>query len=229
MGYLDERLATEKKFKFTIKQLDELIRRLDTIIPEKSTLSPDYDVSTLILKIRKADMDFNNRWEGHLFGNDKWRKQHFTRIKALARRLGNSWGDEYDDLRPISDFWANFNSQLSSFLASPSSWNQANPDEQDQQRSIDNLKQKVSAKVFEYAKKSIKDEKIGDWQTAFDFSGRGSALERAKKIESIYNETVPIPEDEMTYPVKQFLSEIMKIIKETVVQNGGKITSIFNT
>jgi len=142
--------------------------------------------------------------------------------------LGNGWEDEYQELRPISDFWSNFNSQISSFLSSPSSWNQSNPNEDDIQKSIDGLKQKVSARIFEYATKSIKNDKIGDWQNAYDFSGRGSALERAKKIESIYYDTVPIPEDEMMPPVKEFLSAIMGIIRETVVENGGKVTSIYS-
>ncbi|HMG68613.1 MAG TPA: hypothetical protein VK588_13035 [Chitinophagaceae bacterium] len=229
---LDEKITESTKFKFTINQLVKLVTDLElsgfTQI-EKSQTTPTYDISTLIFKIRKATVEFHNKWEGYLFGTSIIPKQHFTRLKALTLRLGYRGETEYNGLAPISDFVSDFSTQISNFLSAPLNWSTSatTPTEEEKQRIISEIKQKISKKIIEYAIVSLKINKISDWQKAYSFKGNGSSYDRAKKINEIYEEVAPIPQDEINTSTKKFLKIIMKIITDTIEENGGIVTSIF--
>ena len=230
---LDEKFSDEPKYTFTKDQLTELINKLENIILHVtiSDVYPKYDVSAISFKIQNAAKRFHNIWRGYLYGSNiipGIKKAHFTQIKALSRRLGYGGENEYSFLRPISDFWTSFNEQISSFLSSPVSWRPSNPSDEDKLRRIDEIKKKVSSQIQTYAIANIKSKMISEWQIAYDYSGRGSSFQRADKIDSIYDNIIPIPEEEMTDQVKIFVKDILLIIKSTVKEYGGDFTSIFN-
>ena len=62
---------------------------------------------------------------------------------------------------------------------------------------------------------------------AYSVYGKGSALERANRITSIYDSASPIPKDELTVPTRQYLKDIMKIVTNAIKDNDGEVTSIF--
>ncbi|NED06058.1 hypothetical protein G3I55_30925, partial [Streptomyces sp. SID6648] len=66
---------------------------------------PVFDRMNLSLAVTEAARNFHRRWRG-LLGleyNAAAPKEHWTRVKALTRRLGEGWRDEYDSLRPVAD------------------------------------------------------------------------------------------------------------------------------
>jgi len=128
---------------------------------------------------------------------------------------------------PISDFGSYFNGQISNFLSSPVDWHPSNPNDEEKQKSINDIKQDVSKRVFDYAINTIKFNKLNEWQSAYNYKGKGSADLRSDEIKTIYNQVVPIPTDELTVYTKQFLKDVMKIIIDTIKESGGDVTSIF--
>lgn len=232
LANLNEKFTDDRKFSFVKDQLIDLINKLENIILPVpiSDVYPRYDVSTILFKIQNASKRFHNIWQGYLYGSSSIpgiKKAHFTQIKALSRRLGYGWENEYSFLRPISDFWTSFNEQISNFLSSPVSWRPSNPTDEDKIRKVDEIKKKVSAEIQSYAIANIKSKMISEWQRAYNFSGRGSSFKRAGTIDSIYYNTIPIPEEEMTDQVKNFVRDILSIIKKNVQECGGEFTSIF--
>jgi GTPase SAR1 family protein len=230
LANLDEKLVESAKYKFTINQIKKLVNSLERSILVSDTeinAVPIYDISTLIFKIRRAAMEFHNLWDGYLYGSASIAKEHFSKVKALTLRLG-FWGEsEYKSLTPISDFGSSFNGQINNFLSNPTSWNPSNPADEDKQSVINEISKRVSKKIYDYAVTKIKDSKINDWQTAYYYRGVGSSRDRAKKIDFIYLDAVPIPDDEIKGSKMDFLKDIMKIITDTISENGGQISSRF--
>lgn len=230
---LDEKFSDDPKYSFTKDQLVNLINKLENIIlPVPLTdVFPKYDITDILVKVQNGAKRFHNIWEGYLYGSSSIpgiKKAHFTQIKALSRRLGYGWENEYSFLRPISDFWTTFNEQISNFLSTPVSWRPSNPTDEDKVRKIDEIKKKVSSRIQSYAINNIKSKMISEWQIAYNYSGRGSSVQRAGKIDSIYYNVIPIPEEEMTAQVKTFIRDILSIIKSTIKECDGDFTSIFN-
>lgn len=233
LANLDQRFSDEPKFSFTQDQLLELINKLENVIlpSQVSDVYPKYDVTTISVKIQNAAKRFHNIWEGYLYGSSSIpgiKKAHFTQLKALTRRLGYGWENEYNFLRPVSDFWTSFNEQISIFLSSPVSWRPSNPSDEDKSRKIDEIKKKVSSQIQSYAIDIIKNKMISEWQIAYDYSGRGSSIQRANKIDSIYHSVIPILAKEKDERVKNFVKDMLSIIKSTVKECGGDFTSIFS-
>ncbi|QOJ27476.1 MAG: hypothetical protein HRU80_00785 [Ignavibacteriales bacterium] len=232
LGNLDKKITTEFQFKFTRDQLFNLINSLElmNVAPEFGPVTLEYDISTLVFKIRSAVIKFHNKWDGFLFGTNEIpgiNKQHFSRIKALSQRLGQTWMDHYDTLKPISDLWDSFSEQISGFLNSPDDWRPSNVSEEVRIEKTNEIKRKISQKLLEFARISLKESVVTEWQVAFEFSGRGSATLRAKKVDSILDNVVPPAIDDTSEASKKFLKVIMNIIVESIEECGGKTTSIF--
>ncbi|MBN9483652.1 MAG: hypothetical protein BGO70_14310 [Bacteroidetes bacterium 43-93] len=229
LANIDEKLNDDKKYKPTINDLRKFINSLElAIVPVQSSCQPTYDISTLIFKIRKAAVDFDTRWKGYLYGSPAIPKEHFSRIKALSLRLGYRGDTEYKELMPISDFGSYFNSQISNFLSSPADWHPSNPTDEEKQKCINDIKQSISKKMFDYALKAIKLNKIAEWQNAYNYKGKGSAELRAAEIKKLYNEVAPIPKDELTQQSKQFLKDIMELIVAAIKESDGKVISMYS-
>ena len=233
LANLDEKLSDDPRFSFSKDQLVNLINKLENIIlpVPVSDVFPKYDITNILVKVQNGAKRFHNIWEGYLYGSSSIpgiKKAHFTQIKALSRRLGYGWENVYSFLRPISDFWTSFNEHISNFLSTPVSWRPSNPTDEDKVRKVDEINRKVSSQIQSYAIAKIKSKMISEWQIAYDYSGRGSSFQRADKIDSIYDNVIPIPEEEMTDQVKTFVKDILLIIKSTIKECGGDFTSIFN-
>ena len=91
----------------TLSQIRKLLDAIDAVIepPEQTEARPVYDRMNLVLAIRAAADAFHKAWQPRLGLNFRvgFTKEHWTRVKALSRRLATGWADEYDTLRPIAD------------------------------------------------------------------------------------------------------------------------------
>ena len=75
----------------------------------------------LCVPSKKAAQGFHERWKGILgMGSIAGvRPEHWTRIKALSRRLGIFKVDEYDTLRPVADLIRLLQIHVTQFLSNP--------------------------------------------------------------------------------------------------------------
>jgi hypothetical protein len=103
-GSLQEQLGSAKRGdRRSLGQLRALAS--DLASSEDATASggakPVFNRMNLSLAVTEAARSFHAKWRG-LLGldfNPEVPKEHWTRVKALTRRLGEGWDDEYDDLR----------------------------------------------------------------------------------------------------------------------------------
>lgn len=94
--------------RLTISELQRLLDSIhDSIKPRPPTLvTPVYDMANVILCILHAMGAFRDPWRGRLrlHSRSAVPPEHWTRIKALARRFAELNRTEYDTLRPVADF-----------------------------------------------------------------------------------------------------------------------------
>ena len=85
---------------------------------------PIYDFRGLEIAMRDAIDAFRSPWRARLglSHHENVAKEHWTRIKALSRRLANNWGDEYGNLRPIADLLSSLQEEASKWLDRPAAW-----------------------------------------------------------------------------------------------------------
>ncbi len=214
--------------------LDALRRLLKTMeglaappIPEAVT--PVYDDANLVLSIQKAVKEFREPWRARLgFPTElNIRPEHWTRIKALTRRIGELGLDEYDTLRPVADLIACLQAHILPFLENPLRWEPAKGATEEMMRhAIDRIAQKVSLKLHELASNRVVRDRVIKWKKAYAHRGIGSAAERRRDVELIYNEAAPIPGETADPATNEFLREIRVLIRGAIETAGGRLESL---
>lgn len=219
LGGIDQILdPTKKRGQQSIGQLKELLLAIDNIIekPEPIEARPVYDRMNLALSIREAAHQFQEAWLPRL-GRKYQRgidKEHWTRIKALSRRLANGWADFYDTLHPVSDLHEQLSELIYVTIQEPVRWEGDKPVEDEQQQIFDKLSRSISIKLLELASRRIWVERSEAWQTAYSQSGLGSTFIRAEIIdESIYRKAAPVPDLTPSPDRNKFLHEVLELVE----------------
>ena len=221
LGGIDKILdAKKKRGKRSIEQIDALIGAIDLIVekPEPIEARPVYDRMNLALAIREAADQFHEAWLPRLGRKYKSgiNKEHWTRIKALSRRLANGWEDEYDNLRPVSDLHKQLSELIYVTIQEPIRWEGEEPDEDGQQQAYDELSSTLTGRLLELASRRVWTERSEEWQEAFNQSGIGSTYDRAKIIaENIYDKAAPVPDLTPSPDRNKFLHEVLALVEAT--------------
>ncbi len=219
----------ELKSRFTLAELDRLVVAiLSTIEPVNPIeYSPVYDVANLVLAIQKATQEFHDRWRAILGMGSRAgvTSEHWTRVKALTRRLGVFQVDEYDSLRPVADLIRLLQTQISIFLTSPLSWEPVVPqdDSEERQAAIDAIKKEVFTRLHDLARSRVLEARINSWVAAYEHRGPGSTRVRAREVATLYEEAAPIPNEMPGPDANKFLFEIRGLIANSIQTSGGQI------
>jgi len=207
----------------TAEALRSLLETVETLgappIPESVT--PVYDDANLILSIRKAVVEFREPWRARLPA------EHWTRVKALTRRLGHMGRDEYDTLRPVADLIDCLQAHVRPFLESPLRWDPATgATDEMMSYAIDKIAQAVFERLHELASNRITRDRVIRWQEAYAHRGVGSGKERRRDVEIIYTEAAPIPGEAADPPTNEFLKEIRLLVHDAVESAGGELEGL---
>ncbi len=223
--------ATSKLPSGFIKDINRLLDQMQksAIPPDLPDAKPIYKISQLENSLRDAINGFKNPWWGRLGINycEGFPKEHWTRVKALCRHVAHLGKDQYDGLRPVSDMIHQLGSSISRWLDNPDRWDITPPPPDDKrQATINTIRQKVSNRIHLLAKRRLINERLGEWQDAFDFRGIGSSYQRAEGIERIYNAAAPSITSVMGIAAQNFLDDVIQIVKEAVEEVGGSVEGI---
>lgn len=191
-----------------------------TVIPDAK---PMYDPSGLGFAVQRAADGFQTYWAARLglAISSAVSSEHWTRVKALNRRISNQLDVEYDSLRPVADLVRRISEEVSNFLESPIGWSRAPVDDTEAQAAIAPIRQAVFAGLHDLALGRIVDEHLREWRRAMDYSGKGSAARRAVEIRAIYELAAPVPGTVNTEVAIQFMKAVREIVHESVRANGG--------
>lgn len=215
--------------KATREQLGQLLETITSsgIPDEPREFKPRYDVSNLAFSIQKATQEFQGKWKGilGLRSVSGVRKEHWARVKALARRLGLWNKDEYADLKPVADLIKSLQNHISRFLSNPYDWLSATPAKDSQERieSIDAIKKEVFKRLHDLSRRRILEDHVRAWGSAYGHRGQGSTRIRAKEIGTIYLEAAPIPNEIPDPDTREFFNEIKKLVADSITATGGKL------
>jgi hypothetical protein len=212
-----------------VNELLRLLRFCAEQIGEEleSNARPIYDTAGLLFAIQAAANDFQRPWAARLglAIHDGVSKEHWSRIKALNRRIAGETDWEYQHLRPVADFIGRLQEHISRFLETPIRWNLQPADDEEAQAVISQVRRAAFTKLHEIAFQRLIEKELPLWRKAYDHRGSGSTWLRARDIATVYEEAMPVPGAGMTVIAKEFLSEIRNIVESAIVEAGAKVES----
>ncbi len=196
--------------------------------PPPPEARPIYDPTGMGFAIREAVIKFSDPWSAKLglSGNSSAHREHWTRIKALNRRIAGELDIEYDSLRPVADLLSRLSESISLYLDKPSSWTRDPRDEQEAETAISEIRRGVSAALLDVVATRLIEQHLSHWRTAYDgaeYRGQGSTYKRARMLRYIYDEAAPLPDTVMTKSATEFLAEIRQIVETSIRQGGGDV------
>lgn len=211
-----------------IGQLSDLMCRMQkSAEPEEVVeLGPIYSAARLELGLRDATDGFKGPWRG-LLGLDYYEgvvKEHWGRVKALCRRIANRWdNDEYVYLKPKADLVRELQDVISRWLANPSGWNRQPENDDEREKSINEVRQRVFRDIHPLVEQRLVVHHTSDWREAFGFRGTGSSFDRARTMGRIYDEAAPSVSSTMDDRSQRFLDEVIDIVREAVEDVNGHV------
>ena len=229
LGGLNQR--TDKLPSGFLNDINHLLERMgkSSIRPDMPEANPIYKIGQLSIGLQDAIDGFKSPWWGRLgieyYENEP--KEHWTKIKALCRRLGNMWGDQYNGLMPVRDLIDQLEASISGWLENPDRWDiNPPPALEKKQTKINTIREIVSNGIHRLARRRLINDHLNKWQTAFYFRGVRSSYKRAATIEGIYNAAVPSINSVMSIEAEQFLEDVIQVVREAVEEVGGSVEGI---
>ena len=212
------------------EELSDLVDFCEKAIlpPPPPEARPIYDPTGISFAVRDAVSNFQGPWLARLglSGYEGVRKEHWTRVKALNRRIAGELDDEYDTLRPVADLVARMTEAVSRFLDNPIDWTREPEDDKERHAAIAEIRRAVSTEMHEFALRRLVEQHLEEWRKAYALRGTGSTFVRARTIRGIYDEAAPIPNAVMPPPSKQFLADVRRIVTGAIEKSGGEVRLI---
>jgi hypothetical protein len=199
--------------------------------PPPAEARPVYDPTGIGFAVQDAVNKFQAPWLARLgIGTyEGFRKEHWTRVKALNRRIAGELDEEYDTLRPIADLAMQLRESISRFLNNPIDWTRQPSDEEEAQSTIDHIRQMIEVSLRDLVVRRLVQNHLSEWRVAYDgpaSRGTGSTFRRANAIHGIYDAAAPVPDAVMTEPSVAFLGEIRRIVASAIEACRGEIRLI---
>jgi hypothetical protein len=229
LGGLDKPLEEVSKRKLNRNELERLLQFYEAAIQPEAALGetpkPIYDPAGLLFSAQRATGDFQKRWDA-LLGIKQLaevNKAHWTRIRALNRRLAEETDVEYDTLQPVADLLARLTESISDFLNNPIDWVAKPSSDEAAEQATNAIRQKVSAALHSLTEERIARESLAHWVTAHRYYGQGSTAKRAREIKLIYDTAAPELGPVMNKTSQEFLLQIRYLVYEAIEQAGGTV------
>jgi hypothetical protein len=203
----------------TIAQLEKLLTLIDDVIgrPEVAKVTPCYDRMNLVLAVKAAAEGFHDAWFPRLGLDYKpgVGKEHWTRVKALSRRLATGMADYYDSLQPVADLRKELQDRIYVFVQNPVEWRGKEPTDDEKQAIFDTFADAIARRMLKLATHRVWKERGREWQNAYDKRGTGSSYVRADIIGTqILDSAAPIPDTTPSIDRNQFLRQVADSVKE---------------
>lgn len=206
-------------------QLNAMVAFLEKSVepPPIPDAQPTYDPSGLGFAVQRAADSFQKAWAARLglAVGATLPAEHWSRIKALNRKISTESGVDYDSLRPVADLVARITEEVANFLDHPVGWTRPPVDDDEAQRAIAPIRQVVFSGLHTLALHRLIDEHLADWRRGMDHKGKGSAARRAVDIRGIYELAAPIPGTVNSGPALEFMRGVRDLVRAAVEENGG--------
>ena len=212
----------------TVDQLRKLLKAIDQVIerPQPTEACPVYDRMNLALAIRSAAGAFQEAWRPRLGLESKsgFTKEHWTRVKALNRRLAAMGKDEYDTLKPVADLRQELRDRIYVFIQNPLHWKDREPSDEEKQIKYDAFADSLGERLHGLSSRRVWRQRMDAWERAYHKSGRGSTFVRARIIgNDIYEPAAPVPDVTPSPDRNQFLREVVRVVEAAAEEVGARL------
>jgi hypothetical protein len=209
------------------KELVRLIAYCEKAVepPAPPVAHPEYHFDGLPLAVQAASRAFQRPWLARLglTHHESVSKEHWTRIKALNRRVAGELNNyEYDSLRPVAELLARLTEEVSRFLSNPARWVPATPSEEEAEAALDLIRQRVHSEFHSLASRRLVQDQLDAWRGALELKGVGSTFDRAQELRLIYEGAAPVPTAAMTEISAKLMSEVRRIVVDAVENSGAR-------
>jgi hypothetical protein len=209
---------TSKRGSRTIEQLRRLVEAIETSVKPRLPVKarPTYDRMNLVLAVKDATETFHEAWRarlGYEYRPDM-SKAPWQTVKALTRRLAEGWADEWAYLRPIADLHSQLEEKIYVFIQNPIHWAPEEPGDDEKQEVFEGFADAISQNVLNIAARRLRDQRVRDWQDAYNQRGIGSTFVRAAIIkDKVYAKAAPVPGIAPSPGKNKFLREVLDAVE----------------
>lgn len=222
-------LANENISKMSQKQL---LKALDAIHERfRSKVSFEdvvikYDEMTLYHHLQNAIDQFRTEW-GNIIGYPYTtsKTEHWSRIKALTRRLAYFDQDNYNhELQPLADLARCIKEELNTYLNKPMAVSLLDMTDEKVISKINYMKGQMNDGFLKFVRNELwkKEGRLEKWRNAYSHTGRGSTYERAVDINAIFDLGAPRIGKfvyEMNEIQKMYISAALQIVQQVLSEN----------
>jgi hypothetical protein len=226
-----QRLLTKdkKSDERTIAQFDKLMRLIELTVerPKPVGSKPHYDKMDLVLAVKSAAENFHNAWFSRLGLEMQtgWSKEHWTRVKALSRRLATGMADHYDTLHPVADLRRELLDRIYVFVQNPLGWTGDEPDEPSKIAIFDRFADAIADRLLELSTRRVWRAKSGEWQEAYYERKQGSTFRRAGIIgRRIFDPAATIPDVTPSPERNLFLKDVVEAVQQAANEIGVSLS-----
>ena len=173
-----------------------------------------YDMDQFVAALRQAIRSYRYAW------GDKLAVEHWTRIKALTKRLGYCGQDNYNNV--LQELQKSFNQ----FIRQPVYCKPTDAAEKvklEQMKAILQDMERATAS-FVYNTMWKREDQLRRWQEAYEYRGYGSTDERRKKIREIFE--IPAPlflENNNTAADAENLVVLCRVIRDVLKRHNASL------
>ena len=202
---------------------EQLLGMIEGIVvkPQPVASRPVYDRTYLVLAMKQAAEEFQTAWKARLGldGKTGILKQHWRRIKALARRFSEGWSDEYRDLKPLADLHKQLQEGCYRFIQSPVDWTGPAPSDDEKQQVFTEFAQDISMHLMIPAAERVEDEALQMWRDAYHLRGENATFRRAMLMRSsIFEQIAPLLE--RTPDANKFMNDIIRVVRDAAERHN---------
>ncbi|MBD5482205.1 MAG: hypothetical protein HDR15_06750 [Lachnospiraceae bacterium] len=189
-----------------------------------------YDEMTLYHHLQNAIDQFRAEWGdiiGYPYTTNK--TEHWSRIKALTRRLAYFGEDNYNhELQPLADLTRCIKEELNICLNKPMRVLMLDTSDEKVISKINYMKAQMNDGFLDFIQKELwkKEGRIEKWRNAYSHTGRGSTFERAIDINAIFDLGAPRIGNfvyDMNEVQKMYISAALQIVKNALSKNNCKL------
>lgn len=193
--------------------------------PVPTEVAPVYDEANLILSLQSALVQFRDPWRSRLGfpAKSSLPKEHWTRIKALARRFAQFGTVEYDDLRPVADLLERMKERLTVFLSKPVVWEPGHAPDEMKREAVATIQRLLAEKLMQFSIERIRDAHLNDWILAYAHRDTGSALRRSTDIEAIFDESAPLLGETPDEVSHRLIQDVRKLTQQAIESGNGRM------
>ncbi len=224
LGNTQKRLSSlpRKANAYMVGQLEGLVDFCQRAAEPKAeaTAALLYSPIGISFAIQDGATRYNKIWQARLglgvYANV--RREHWTRVKALNKRIAGEMGTEYDTLRPIADLHTAMLEAISRYLDRPL----AEREVDEEQRATTRARRIIAAGLQRLCRKRLVEAELSEWRTAYDERGSGSTRRRAMRIAAINERGAPIPSAVMSPESARYLEQVNELISQAIHAVGGQ-------